>query len=84
MECSLIVRNYLVALLMPNDEIEKNVPYGLLNWLDNSGTSATTRTLIVKDKAAYDALNSKSYLPSQWQISSSCTVLDERGNKITE
>ena len=74
-----------VALLMPNDEIEKNVPYGLQNWLgDNTGTSATTRTLVVKDKAAYDALKSKSYLPSQWQIGSSCTVLDESGNPITE
>ena len=74
-----------VALLMPNDEIEKNVPYGLQNWLGvNTGTSATTRTLVVKDKAAYDALKSKSYLPSQWQIGSSCTVLDESGNPITE
>lgn len=74
-----------VALLMPNDEIEKNVPYGLQNWLgDNTGTSATTRTLVVKDKAAYDALKSKSYLPSQWQIGSSCTVLNESGNPITE
>ena len=74
-----------VALLMPNDEIEKNVPYGLQNWLgDNTGTSATTRTLVVKDKAAYDALKSKSYLPSQWQIGSSCTVLNESGSPITE
>ena len=74
-----------VALLMPNDEIEKNVPYGLQNWLgDNTGTSATTRTLVVKDKAAYDALKLKSYLPSQWQNGSSCTVLDESGNPITE
>ena len=74
-----------VALLMPNDEIEKNVRYGLQNWLgDNTGTSATTRTLVVKDKAAYDALKSKSYLPSQWQIGSSCTVLDESGSPITE
>ena len=74
-----------VALLMPNDEIEKNVPYGLQNWLgNNTGTSATTRTLVVKDKAAYDALKSKSYLPSQWQIGSSCTVLDESGSPITE
>lgn len=74
-----------VALLMPNDEIEKNVPYGLQNWLgDNTGTSATTRTLVVKDKAAYDALKLKSYLPSQWQNGSPCTVLDESGNPITE
>ena len=74
-----------VALLMPNDEIEKNVPYGLQNWLgDNTGTSATTRTLVVKDKAAYDALKSNSYLPSQWQISSSCTVQNENGSPITE
>lgn len=70
---------------MPNDEIEKNVPYGLQNWLgDNTGTSATTRTLVVKDKAAYNELKLKSYLPSQWQISSSCTVQDEEGNDITE
>lgn len=74
-----------VALLMPNDEIEKNVPYGLQNWLgDNTGKSATTRTLVVKDKAAYDALKSNSYLPSQWQISSSCTVQNENGSPITE
>lgn len=74
-----------VALLMPNDEIEKNVPYGLQNWLgDNTGTSATTHTLVVKDKAAYDALKLKSYLPSQWQNGSPCTVLDESGNPITE
>lgn len=74
-----------VALLMPNEEIEKNVRYSLQNWLgDNTGTSATTRTLVVKDKAAYDALNSNSYLPSQWQIGSSCTVLDESGSPITE
>ena len=38
---------------------------------------------IVKDKAAYDALNLKSYLPSQWQIGS-CTVQNDKGDDITE
>lgn len=71
-----------VTLLTPSDQM--NAESALERWLENSGTSVTTRTLIVKDKAAYDALNSKSYLPSQWQISSSCTVQDEEGNDITE
>lgn len=71
-----------VTLLTPSDKM--NAERALGRWLENSGTSATTRTLVVKDKAAYDALNSNSYLPSQWQIGSSCTVLDESGNPITE
>ena len=70
-----------VTLLTPSDQM--NAESALGRWLENSGTSATTRTLVVKDKAAYDALKSKSYLPSQWQISS-CTVQDESGNPITE
>lgn len=71
-----------VTLLTPSDQM--NAESALGRWLENSGTSATTRTLVVKDKAAYDALKSKSYLPSQWQIGSSCTVLDESGSPITE
>lgn len=71
-----------VTLLTPSDKM--NAERALGRWLENSGTSATTRTLVVKDKAAYDALKSKSYLPSQWQIGSSCTVLDESGSPITE
>lgn len=71
-----------VTLLTPSDQM--NAESALGRWLENSGTSATTRTLVVKDKAAYDALKSKSYLPSQWQIGSSCTVLDENGSPITE
>lgn len=72
-----------VTLLTPSDQM--NAERALGDWLGgNTGTSATTRTLVVKDKAAYDALNSNSYLPSQWQIGSSCTVLDESGSPITE
>ena len=72
-----------VTLLTPSDQM--NAVRALGDWLGgNTGKSATTRTLVVKDKAAYDALNSNSYLPSQWQIGSSCTVLDESGSPITE
>lgn len=72
-----------VTLLTPSDQM--NAERALGDWLGgNTGKSATTRTLVVKDKAAYDALNSNSYLPSQWQIGSSCTVLDESGSPITE
>lgn len=72
-----------VTLLTPSDQM--NAERALGNWLGgNTGKSATTRTLVVKDKAAYDALNSNSYLPSQWQIGSSCTVLNESGSPITE
>lgn len=72
-----------VTLLTPSDQM--NAERALGDWLGgNTGKSATTRTLVVKDKAAYDALKSKSYLPSQWQIGSSCTVLNESGNPITE
>lgn len=54
------------------------------NWLDNAGTNAKTRTLLLKDKTAYDALKAnKDYLPDNWQIGQ-CTVLDEYNAKITE
>lgn len=72
-----------VTLLTPSDQM--NAERALGDWLGgNTGKSATTRTLVVKDKAAYDALKSNSYLPSQWQISSSCTVQNENGSPITE
>lgn len=70
-----------VTLLTPSDQM--NAESALGRWLENSGTSATTRTLVVQDKAAYDALKSKSYLPSQWQIGL-CTVQNENGDDITE
>lgn len=71
-----------VTLLTPSDQM--NAEEALERWLKNSGTIGSTRTLVVKDKAAYDELKLKSYLPSQWQIGSSCTVLDESGSPITE
>ena len=69
------------TLLVPKTSIS-NYPYGISNWLKDSGTDATSRTLKVKDKAAYDVLVTKG-LDENWQIGK-CTVLDENGNAITE
>lgn len=69
------------TLLVPKTSIS-NYPYGISNWLKNAGTDATSRTLKVKDKAAYDALVAKG-LDENWKIGN-CTVLDENGNAITE
>lgn len=69
------------TLLVPKTSIS-NYPYGISNWLKNAGTDATSRTLKVKDKAAYEALVAKK-LDENWKIGK-CTVLDENGNAITE
>ena len=37
------------------------------NWLDNAGTSADSRTLKLASQTVYKGLNSKGYLPTQWQ-----------------
>ena len=67
-----------VTMLAPSDQISKasNCCY---NWLDNAGTSATSRKLKLLDKNAYDA--TKAQLPNEWQIGN-CTVLDNAGNEI--
>ena len=39
----------------------------LKNWLDNAGTSAQSRTLKLASQTVYNGLNSKGYLPTQWQ-----------------
>lgn len=69
------------TLLVPKTSIS-NYPYGISNWLKDAGTDATSRTLKVKDKAAYDALVTKG-LDENWKIGN-CTVLDENGNAITD
>ena len=70
------------TLLVPATSIS-NYPYNnISNWLAGAGTDATSRTLKVKDKAAYDALVAKK-LDDNWKIGN-CTVLDENGNAIKE
>ena len=65
-----------VTMLAPSNQILGD---RFTKWLLNAGTGATSRTLIVKDEDAYDALVSKGYLPADyWQIGK-CTILDETG-----
>ena len=73
-----------VKMSAPSDQIEK-VSTCCKNWLDGAGTdqSVTSRTLIVKDKDAYDALVKKSYLPANWKKGSEgTTVLNASNNPI--
>ena len=53
-----------VTMLAPSDQISTN---RLSYWLEGAGTNATSRTLIVKDEAAYNALVKKGYLPDNWK-----------------
>jgi len=65
-----------VTMLAPSDQISSD---RFTKWLKDAGKGATSRTLIVKDEAAYNALVSKGYLPADyWQIGK-CTILDETG-----
>lgn len=71
-----------VTMLAPSDQI---LGARFSEWLNNAGTDENiTRTLIVKDEDAYNALAAQSYyLPDNWKIGK-CTVLDKDGNAITE
>lgn len=68
-----------VKLLIPSDQMKAS--YGVDFCLYKAGTAATSRTLTVKDKAAYDEMIDDYYYPDLWKIGQ-CTVLDESGNKI--
>lgn len=68
-----------VKLLIPSDQMRTS--YGVDFCLSEAGTAATSRTLTVKDKAAYDEMIDDYYYPDLWKIGQ-CTVLDESGNKI--
>ena len=73
-----------VKMMAPNDQIKKATEC-CKYWLDGAGTdqSVTSRTLIVKDKDAYDALVNKSYLPAIWKKDSEgTTVLNASNNPI--
>ena len=65
-----------VTMLAPSDKILKPSKC-CYNWLYNAGTdeTVTSRTLIVTDEAAYNALESKAYLPDIWKKDATNTTV---------
>ena len=65
-----------VTMLAPSDKIE-NTSSSFNSWLDNAGTKdGITRTLIIKDEAAYNALvNNEAYLPDIWKKDATNTTV---------
>ena len=67
-----------VTMLAPSAQISTN---RLSYWLDGAGTTATSRTLKVKDEAAYKALeNNITYLPENWKIEAEGTTVVDKNN----
>ena len=72
-----------VTMLAPSDKI-KNTDSSFSFWLDNAGTKAKSRTLIVLDEAAYNALESNTkYLSAKWRKgATNTTVLNKDDDEI--
>ena len=69
-----------VSMLVPSTAIESTKDC-VAGWLQNAGTSATSRTLKVMDADAYTAL--ESYLPDNWKKDAAgTTVLNKDNGKI--
>ena len=66
-----------VTMLAPSDQIKNNSDC-CLYWLNDAGTNdGITRTLIVTDEAAYNALKSnKNYLPAIWKKDATNTTVE--------
>ena len=64
--CSLLSSVTMLA----TDVSENNCLY---SWLDNAGTSASSRTLTVANDDVYNTMITKSYLPDNWK-SGSATI----------
>ena len=71
-----------VTMLALSDQITK-YDYCCTMWLDGAGTEASSRTLKVKDEAAYNALATGYYLPDNWKKGDTgATVLNKDNGKI--
>ena len=79
-----------VKMLAPSDQITSKLDC-FKYWLEGAGTEVETRTLIVNDAAAYNALlannlaNNYDYLPVNWRkdvVGNTVTVKDASNNPI--
>lgn len=71
-----------VTMLASSDQISGN---RCKYWLEGAGTKeGISRTLKVKDEAAYKALVDNEYLPTDYWQKGKCTVQDESGNAIEQ
>ena len=71
-----------VTMLAPSDQILNTISC-CYNWLYKTGTdeTVTSRTLIVTDEAAYNALVSKTkYLPDNWKKGTAGTTVKKEDN----
>ena len=71
-----------VTMLAPSDQILNTISC-CYNWLYKTGTdeTVTSRTLIVTDEAAYNALVSKTkYLPDNWKKGAAGTTVKKEDN----
>ncbi len=66
-----------VSMLVPSTAIESTKDC-VTGWLQDAGTSATSRTLKVTDAAAYTAL--ESYLPAIWKKGAAGTTVKKEDN----
>ena len=64
-----------VTMLAPSEQISKTTVC-CNDWLSRAGTSAASRKLIVLDEAAYNALESKAYLPANWKKDATNTTVE--------
>ena len=68
-----------VTMLALSDQITK-YDYCCTMWLDGAGTEASSRTLKVRDEAAYNALVNKGWLPEIWKKGATNTTVKKEDN----
>ena len=71
--------------MLAHSYIEDYLTNYFTGWLDNAGTSAPSRTLILDSQDTYNGLAGYNLLPDKWKSTETgATVVDKNGNAITD